>query len=75
MRRGKIPQWSMENLKTKSSNSTTMFRNIYRERFQIIWGEILQWFTKNLITNSSNLIFLNEPGLMRRQNSVMKRKE
>ena len=58
----------------ESSNSTTMFRNIYRERFQIIWGEILQWSTKNLITKSSNLIFLNEPGLMRRQNSVMKKK-
>ena len=53
----------------ESSNSTTMFRNIYRERFPIRRGKIIQWSTKNLKTKSSNLIFSI---FKRRQNFVLK---
>ena len=43
----------------ESSNSTTMFRNIYRERFPIRRGKILHWSIKQLKTKSSNLILFN----------------
>ena len=43
----------------ESSNSTTMFRTIYRERFQIRRGQKLQWSTRKLKTKSSNLILFN----------------
>ena len=43
----------------ESSNSTTMFRNIYRERFPIRRCKRLQWSMGNLKTKSSNLILFN----------------
>ena len=43
----------------ESSNSTTMFRNINRERFQIRRGKILEMPIENLKTKSSNLIILS----------------
>ena len=45
--------------KIESSNSTTMFRNINRGRFQIRGGKILQLQIKNLETKSSNLMLFN----------------
>ena len=43
----------------ESSNSTTMFRTIYREHFQIRRGKRLQWSIGHLKTKSSNLILFN----------------
>ena len=43
----------------ESSNSTTMFRKIYREPFQIRRGKGLQWSIGNLKTKSSNLTLFN----------------
>ena len=40
----------------ESSNSTTKFRNIYREGFQIRRGKRLQWSIGHLKNKSSNLI-------------------
>ena len=54
----------------ESSNSTTMFRTIYRERFQIRRGKILQCSAENSKTKSSNLIFFSI--FKRRQNLVVK---
>ena len=42
-----------------SSNSTTMYRNIYRERFPIRRGKKLQWSIEQFKTKSSNLILFN----------------
>ena len=43
----------------ESSNSFTMFRNIFGERFPIRRGKILQWSIEQLKTKSSNLILFN----------------
>ena len=42
----------------ESSNSTTMFRNINSDQFQIR-GKILQWSIEKLKAKSSNLVLLN----------------